>query len=460
MRRSIATALCSLFAVGTVHAADLASRRQSNWHQWRGPNANGTSSTAKPPVEWSGTENIRWKAELPGTGSSTPVVWEDRVYLTTAIPTDREEPADAAVEKPQPQGPPGRGGPGGGRRGGRRGGMSVRPTHVQQFVVLCLDRATGKVVWRKVATEQFPHEGHHRTHGFASMSPTTDGRRLFVSFGSRGIYCLDLKGNITWQYDPGDMRTRAGFGEATSPALHGDSLVVNWDHEGDSSIVCLDANTGKEKWRVPRDEPTTWNTPLILERKGVTQVIVNGTNRARSYDLATGQVIWECGGQKTNPIACPVATEDLVFCMTGYRGYALYAIPLDAQGDITGADKIAWTRDSSTPYVASPVLYDDLLYFTRSRSSVITCVEAATGKELYADQHLAGVGDLYASLGGADGKVYVVARSGVTAVLKHGPKLEVLATNALGEGVDASPVFVGRELFLRGAKHLYCIAED
>lgn len=338
--------------------------------------------------------------------------------------------------------------------------MSVRPTHVQQFVVLCLDRATGKTVWQKVAAEKFPHEGHHQTHGFASMSPTTDGRRLYVSFGSRGIYCLDLQGNIVWQRDVGEMRTRAGFGEATSPALWGDALVINWDHEGDSFIACLDANTGDETWRMPRDEPTTWNTPLILERNGVTQVIVNGTNRARSYDLATGKVIWECGGQKTNPIACPVATEDLAFCMTGYRGYALYAIPLDAQGDITDTDKVAWTRESGTPYVASPVLVDELLYFTRSRSSVITCVEAATGKEVYADQHLEGIGDLYASLAGADGRIYVVARSGAAAVLRHGPKLEVLATNTLGEGVDASPVLVGRELYLRGAENLYCIAED
>ena len=335
----------------------------------------------------------------------------------------------------------------------------IPPENLFQFLVLCLDRESGEIVWEKVATEQQPHEGHHGHHGFASASATTNGELLFASFGSRGLFCFDLDGNLKWERDLGDMRTRNGFGEGTSPAVHGNSLVVNWDHEEASFIACLDAATGQDKWRVDRDEPTTWNTPLIIEHNGVTQVVVNGTNRARSYDLADGRLIWECGGQFTNPIPSPVAADGVVYCMTGHQGYALYAIPLDAAGDITGTDKIRWHRGTSTPYVASPLLYDGLLYFVKGRNGILTCVKADSGEELYAEQRLDAVPDIYSSIGGAAGKVYVTSRDGATVVIQHGPELEILATNRLDEGIDASPVFVGDDLFLRGTTHLYCISE-
>jgi outer membrane protein assembly factor BamB len=336
----------------------------------------------------------------------------------------------------------------------------IPPENLFQFIVLCLDRESGKVLWQQVATEQQPHEGHHGHHGFASASVTTNGEMLFASFGSRGIFCYDLDGKLQWQRDLGDMRTRNGFGEGTSPVVRGDSLIINWDHEEESFITCLDAATGKDIWRVDRDEPTTWNTPLIIDHNGVTQVVVNGTVRTRSYDLADGRLIWECGGQATNPIPSPVSTDGIVYCMTGYRGYTLNAIPLDATGDVTDSDKIRWHRGSSTPYVASPLLYNGLLYFVKGRNGILTCVRADTGEELFAEQRLEAVPEIYASIGGAAGKVYVTSRDGATVVLKHGGELEILATNRLDEGIDTSPVFLGNDLFLRGVKHLYCISED
>lgn len=460
---TVSLLLCTLVVAAAAQADDFESLRLENWPQWRGPNADGVSPSGTPPTSWDESTNIKWKVEIPGSGTSTPIVWKDRIYLTTAIKTDKKgKPVDTSSSPQRPGRPPRRGGGGQGdpRSGSGFGATLTPPENLYQFLVLCLDRKSGKVIWQKVATEQQPHEGYHGHHGYASASPTTNGELLFASFGSRGIFCFDLEGNLQWQRDLGDMRTRFGFGEGTSPVVHGNSLVINWDHEGESFITCLDARSGKEKWRVDRDEPTTWNTPLIVEHKGVTQVIVNGTNRARSYDLADGRLIWECGGQFTNPIASPVASGGVVYCMTGYRGYALYAIPLDSQGDITDSDKILWHHDGGTPYVASPLLYDGLLYTVKGRNGILSCFKADTGEQLFEEQRVEGVPEVYSSIGGAAGKVYLTSRDGVTVVIKHGPKLEILATNRLDEGVDASPVFVGKDLLLRGTKDLYCISTD
>jgi outer membrane protein assembly factor BamB len=211
--------------------------------------------------------------KIPGFGTSTPIVWKDQVFVVTAIPTGKKteaapEPAPAAEPAPEASGGQRRRGGAGGGGGGMR---SEKPSEAYQFAVIAVDRASGKIVWQKVAREEVPHEGHHRDHGFASASPVIDGEHLYVSFGSRGIYCFDLKGNLKWEKDLGDMQTRNSFGEGASPAVHGDTVVINWDHEGDDFIVALDKRTGTERWRQKRDEPTTWSTPLIVEHDGKAQ---------------------------------------------------------------------------------------------------------------------------------------------------------------------------------------------
>src|SRR5690606_9062837 len=235
-----------------------------------------------------------------------------------------------------------------------------------------------------------------------------------------------LEGKLLWKADLGDMQTRNGFGEGASPALHGDTLVVPWDHEGESLIFALDAKTGDVRWKKPRDERTTWATPLIVEHGGKLQVVTNGSTRVRSYDLATGDVIWECGGQASNPIPSPVVLDQTVFCMTGYQGYAVYAIPLDAKGDITGSDKVKWSRRDSGPYVSSPVLYDGRLWFTKSREALVSSLDAKTGEPLISQERIPGIQSLYASPVAANGRIYFTGREGVTVVLKNAPKLEVL----------------------------------
>ena len=443
MKTTLGLLLLALLPV-TLVAAEFDAQRLDNWDQWRGPRANGFAPHADPPLHWDQKTNVQWQVEVAGRGESTPIVWQDRIFLLTAVKTDREEeePPKEIAEAP----------------GGNLFRIQ-RPTHYYRFVVLCYDRNTGQLLWQRDATEQVPHEGHHRDHGFASASPVTDGRHLYAYFGSRGIYCYDLEGNLEWGRDLGDQRMYRFFGEATSPVLYKDTLIINWDHEGDSFLYALDARTGKTKWQVARDEHSSWTTPLVVERQGETQIVVNGGNKARGYDLESGKVLRECGGQTRAIIPMPVAYQGLVYCMSGYPGSATVAIPLDSTGDITGSDKIAWSRDRDAPYCPSPLLYDGKLYFNKSNGSVLTCLDAKTGKPIIEKQRLQGLRGLYASPVGAAGRIYFTGRDGTTVVLDDGPQLKILATNKLDELTNASPALVGRQMFIRTDKHLYCIAE-
>jgi outer membrane protein assembly factor BamB len=306
--------------------------------------------------------------------------------------------------------------------------------------------------------EELPHEGHHGTGTFASGSPVTDGETVFAYFGSRGLYALDLKGNVKWQKDLGKMRSANGFGEGSSPALHGNTLVVNWDHEDEDFIAAFDKNTGKELWKQPREERTTWGTPFILQHDGVTQVIVNASQKVRSYDLATGKELWSAGPLGGNVIPTPVAGHGMVFSMSGYTSPTLLAIKLGRTGDLSGTDAITWTRNRDTPYVSSPLLYGELLFFTKGTEATLSIYDAKSGKASAEAQRLEGVRGLYASPVGAAGRVYIVGRDGNAVVLKQSDQVEVLASNKLNDAFDASPAIAGNQLFLRGKQSLYCIA--
>jgi outer membrane protein assembly factor BamB len=412
--------------------------RLRQWPHWRGPLANGIAPHANPPLQWDATTNVRWKVDVPGEGSASPIVWQDRIFVVTAIPTDRD------ADEPNEPDPSARTRP---------------PDKYYQFVVICFDRASGKEIWRQVATEAVPHEGHHPTNTYASGSPTTDGERLFVSFGSRGLFCYDLDGTLLWQRDFGTMQTRRGWGEAVTPVLHEDVLIVNWDQETDSFIAALDAASGEVVWKTDRDEATTWTTPLIVPHNGRTQVVVNGTNRVRSYNLADGQVIWECGGQTVNPIPSPTTADGVVYCVSGYNGSAAFAIPLSATGDITDSATIIWSHHRSTPYVPSPLVYGDQLYFTQTNDGILTSLNRLDGSLIFGPQRLPEVDAIYASPVAAEGRIYILSRDGTTLVLEHGSELNVLATNRLDDPADASPALVDDQIFLRTAQHLYCIQE-
>lgn len=406
-----------------VAAQDFDGARLQNWHHWRGPNADGIAVNANPPLKWSEATNVKWKVPIPGRGSATPIVWNDRIIVLTAAPT-----GNSGYENPY------------------------------QFTVLCVDRATGNPVWSKVATEQVPHEPGHKTNSHASASATTDGRYVYASFGSHGIYCYDMDGNLKWERDLGDMQTRNEFGEGASPTLHGDTLIVPWDHEAGSFVVALATATGDTRWKQDRDEPTTWATPLVTDHEGRTQVVLHGTNRVRSYDFESGELIWECGGQSTNPIATPIRGGDVVFATTGHRGYGLFCIPLSVAGDISGTDQVTWSRNDTGSYIATPVLHDGLLYVTKGRDAILECVDAETGETVFGPERLPEMQTLYASPIIAGGRIYYFDRDGTATVLEPGRELKIFATNQLDEGFDASPVALGDDLFLRGEQHLYCIS--
>jgi outer membrane protein assembly factor BamB len=357
-------------------------------------------------------------------------VWGDRVYVSTAIP-----------EVP---------------------GRQVKAGMRHKFVVMAFDRSTGRKVWEQVAKEEATHEDTHADNGtYASASLVTDGEHLIANFESRGLFAFDLAGKPVWQKDLGDKDMRNQFGEGSTPALFGRYLVQVWDqYKQQSFVVALDKRTGEELWRRNRDEIDTWATPLIVEVNGRPQVIVGAMNRIHAYDLGTGDIVWESAGLTMNAIPSPVHEDGLAFLTSGFRGNSLKAIRLaDAKGDITGTPAIVWSMDRDTPYVPSPLVYDGMLYVLKGNTGILSVFDAKTGKPHYALQRLEATPNVFSSPVGAAGRVYITGREGATVVLKNGPVFEQLAVNRLDDGFDASPALADGQMFLRGYRYLYCIAE-
>lgn len=440
--------LCVCVLAAIAASASQPVNYEKNWHQWRGPHATGAAaSNANPPLTWSETENVRWKVAVPGTGHATPIVWKDKIFVQTAVQGEAQKAKEADDDNPFS-----------GFFRQRDGG----PTNTYQFVLLAINRNDGSILWQKTLRELVPHEGTHQDGSFASNSPVTDGEHVYAYFGSRGLYCLDMDGNVKWEKDVGVMYKARAFGEGSCPALYGNTLVIVQDHEGPSRsfIIALDKQSGDVLWKTERDERTTWTSPIIVKQDGKPQVVVPGTNRTRSYDLATGELLWECGGLTGNVIPTPVADDEFVYVMSGFRGNALQAIRLaTAKNDITDSDAIVWTHNRNTPYVPSPLLYEDALYFLKSNDGILSAFNIKTGEANYGPQRLQGISNVYSSIVGAAGRVYIASRNGTVLVIKHSPSFEVLATNKLDDSFNASPVVVGSELYLRGMEYLYCIAE-
>jgi len=426
----------------SVHAYSLAQaqKAESNWGQWRGPIGTGESPNAKPPSRWSENENVRWKVPIDGLGHASPVVWGDTVIVTTAIPFGpRFEPiADNAP--------------------GSHDNLKVSQKF--KFDIIAIERSNGKTKWQKTLHEAIPHEGSHVSASLASASPITDGKHIIAYFGTYGIYCLDFEGNLVWEKSLGKMNTKHGHGEGASTALYGDTLIVNWDHEGESFIVALNKNTGEQIWRKPRKEVTSWASPIVYEHKGKPQVIVAGTTAVRGYDLKTGEVIWSCTGLSNNICATPIAFEGMVYVGSSYEIKSMLAIKLDgASGDITNTPNVVWRRATRTPYVPSPLLYRGRLYFLRHYQGIITIAKAATGEEEIGPFRLNGIRDIYASPVAADGKIFITSREGITLVISEPEMPRLISANRLDDSFSASMALAGDEIFLRGEKNLYCIGK-
>lgn len=413
-----------LLCLAVVLFGGISSVSAGQWGHWRGPTGNGVSPDARPPVEFSGSKNVAWKVDIPGRGSGSPVVWDDRVFVVTAAPVN----------------------------GGARGELA--------FQTLCFDRATGKLRWQKTAVQAVPHQGTHSTNGYASASPCTDGQHVYSHFGSRGLYCYTMDGELVWKRDDfGQMDTRNSFGEGSSPTLVDDLILVPWDHEGPSSLYALNKATGATVWQARRDEPTNWSTPLVVQVDGRKQVVMNGQNFARAYDLKSGEELWRCGGQTERPAASAVAGDGLVYVGSGFRGSFMGAFRPTGRGDLEGTGNVAWELTRDTPDVASPLLSGDRLYFYKAKTGLLTCVNAKTGEPYFTAERIPGMSSTYASPIAAGGYVYLTDRSGKIVVIKDAGQLEIVATNDVGEPVDATPAPVGNQLFVRSADSLFCFAE-
>ena len=425
MARFIAALIYVSILVVSLSVSPLAAG-DSDWPQWRGPNGDGMAR-GDAPLRWSDTERIAWKASVPGRGFSSPVVWGERIFLTTAVPTTLAS-----------------------------AGSRLIPEH--RFLVLAYDRKTGAQLWERVAKVATPHQPHHAQYGsFASNSPVTDGRHLIAFFGSRGLYAYTLDGTLVWQKDFAPLNMYNNFGEGAWTALDGDTLIVVLDHEGESFLLALDKNTGRERWRTPRQGNTNWSGPFVTTHNGRKQVIVSASRAAAGYDLATGTQLWSVTGLGQNTIPAPVAADGMVFVMSGFRNPNLMAIRLGAEGDLTNTDAIVWQNQRGNSYTASPVLYEGKLYVLTD-NGMLSVFEAKTGKPFYQQTRLPRPSNFKASPVGANGKLYLASEEGEVVVVKMGDTFDVLATNTIAnETFIATPAIMNDEIYLRGRNTLYSI---
>jgi outer membrane protein assembly factor BamB len=475
-----------------------------NWPQFRGPNTNGVFTAKGLPVEWDLDKNIIWKVELPGAGWSQPIVWGDKIFVTAAV-TDKQtkpkggefdpgfsiggfgglggnpfgqggagakDPGPERDTRPQQQSPQA-GNAGSGPQGPPPGfgGFSFSggkaPDVIYRWKVLCLDGATGKVVWERTAREGKPNAPIHRNNTYASETPVTDGERVVAYFGMTGLYCYDMSGKLLWSKDLGSYPMQMGWGSGSSPVLYGDRIFIQCDNDKTSFLVALDKKTGDELWRIARDEKSNWSTPYIWKNKQRTELVTAGGTKMRSYRPENGELLWEMNGYGRTAIT-PVGDEEMIYVdsydrMMGGRG-SVVAVRDGAAGDVslkageTSNSFVAWSAPLNTYRVSSPLLYEGCLYNLDQQSGIIRCYDAKTGAMHYRER-LPGARGFTSSPWAGDGKIFFLDETGLTVVLEAGTKLQVVVTNKLDETFWSSAAIMGESLLLRGVDHLYCIGK-
>ena len=420
-----------------------------NWPSFRGAHASGIADGQGPPTVWDASKetNVRWKTSIPGFGHSCPVVWGDRVFVTTAISGDPK-----STFKP-----------------GLYGNVdSVDDTTVHTWRVYCVDKRSGKIVWERLAHEGVPKIKRHTKGSHANCTPATDGTHLVVCFGSEGLYCYDFDGNVLWRRDLGvldsgfffDADYQWGFG--SSPIIYRNLVIVQCDVGKNSYIAAYDVADGRQVWLTPRAEIPSWGTPTICDSKAGVELVTNGTKFVRGYDPLTGKELWRLGRNAEITVPTPIAGCGLVFATSGYRPIQpIYAIRHGATGDITLKEgeqsnrSVAWSKKRNGPYMPTPIVYEDHLY-TCSNNGIVTCYEAKTGKQIY-QERLGGSGGYTASPVAADGKLYFTSEESGIRVVKAGPKFEILAVNPMGDVCMATPAISDGMLFVRTQHFLYAI---
>ncbi len=477
-----------------------------NWPQWRGPQGDGLT-TNELPTEWGTDRNIVWKVAIPGAGWSQPIVWGDRIFITTAITENQSKPQASDFNPmatadgpdvgfgfgrgpggfPDGNGPgrdgpnrerPERGDPGGerGGPGGERGGPGgfpgsgespSPPDKIYVWKVMCLDSSTGKVIWERTAHSGKPRTTVNRNNTYASETPVTDGERVIAYFGNTGLFCYDITGKPLWSKDLGAYKMQMGWGTGSSPVLHGERVFIQCDNEEKSFLVALDKKTGDQLWRVERGELSNWSTPYIWKNKQRTELITAGGTKLQSYDPENGKVFWEMDAYGRNSLTA-VGDQELLYADSVDRRMGesgpIVAIRAGASGDVslkageTSNEYVAWSVPLRTYRISSPLLYEGRLYMLDQQRGQIRCYDAKTGKEHYTER-IRGAKGFSSSPWASDGKVFCLDETGLTIVLKAGPEFAVLRTNKLDDTFWSSVAVAGEGLLLRGVDHLYCVAK-
>ena len=432
-------ALCTVLPAGAACADE-------NWPQFRGPEVSGTAEGNALPEQWSATENVAWKTDMPGRGWSSPIVWGNRVFVTTVVSLGQSEAPKKGLYL-----------------GGNR---PTAPDSVHQWKVYCLNLETGAVLWEKQVHEGKPVTAIHQKNSYASETPVTDGERVYVYFGNLGVWCIDFDGKVIWSKELEPHKTSSGWGTAASPALYKDRLYLVNDNEEDSYILALDKLTGKEVWRMPRDEKGNWSTPFIWTNDQRTEIVTAGTRQVRSYD-PDGKLLWSLEGMSGITVATPYAYKGLLYVSSGYvidKKRPLYAIRPGASGDISLAEGqtsnqwIAWSHPQAAPYNPTTLAYHDRLYVLYD-GGLLACFNALDGAVVYERQRIP-EGKAFTSSPWAYGnRIFCLNEDGVTFVIKAGGQFELLHTNPLAEddmGM-ATPAIAGDRLLIRTSARLYCI---
>jgi outer membrane protein assembly factor BamB len=442
--RSVATAVpLALGLACASHAGAADVRVEDRWPGWRG-DGQGVAHAGSVPLEWTASRNVAWKTPIPGRGHSSPIVWGDRVFLTTAIEGEAVPGAKAV-------------------RHVADGQEFVHPDAVgadrrHNYKLLSLGAKDGRVVWERTVWEGTPADSRHKKGSFASPTAVTDGERVYAYFGSEGLHAYDFDGTLAWRFDPGVVATM-GVGVGTSPVLYRDLVVLLCDEDnGESSfIVALDRRTGKETWRVPRRVEVSWATPVLVSTGGRDELVTSGSQLVVAYDPATGRELWRMKGLESNAVTTPLVGDGVVVLSSGYPSKVSIAVRPGGFGDVTGSSRILWRYDKGSAYVPSPILYDGHVYLMTDKG-LLTCLDARTGEVRYEGARPPVPASFTASPVAVNGHLLLTSQDGDTFVVKAGPRFEVVATNPLGEPVSASAAVAGGRLYFRGERHLFAIA--
>ncbi len=441
MKRVLFGAGLLLFASGAL---------AQNWSSFRGPEAKGLADGFNPPIEWDVDMplNILWKTPISGLSHSSPIIWEDRVFIATVV-----------SDNPNPEF----------RRAfalmGSEAAISSKDMDRQSWRLYCLDKNSGRILWEKIVLEGIPRNKRHPKNSHASQTPATNGKYVVVYFGSEGLYGFDMEGNLQWSQDLGAMEHPMGWGFGSSPIIYKNLVIVQGDHNKNSFIAAFDLETGKKVWSTPRDVITSWSTPTVYEGETRTELLTNGTDYLIGYDPMTGKELWSLKGTSRQSIPTPFEANGLLYFFSGFHSVGpMFAIRPGGDGDITPAEgenagpHVSWRTDTGAPEIPTPIVYEDYLYVV-SNNGILNCYQAKTGERVYRER-MGGVGGAFtASLIAADGRIYLSSEDGEVYVIKAGPTYELLALNSMGEVCLATPAVAPGMLVIRTQHHLFGIGE-